>query len=79
MLPAYRLGILFAGVLRRAHLRDFASPRQSRQDKIELSKSSHLLKTAIFEDDKLRIVDFLVAILERICMTPPKYSIRQKS
>ena len=46
---------------------------------LELSKSSHLLKTDIFEDDKLRIVAFLVAILERICLTPPKYSIRQKS
>ncbi len=49
----------------------------------QLSKSSHLLKTDIFEDffknDKLRKVDFLVAILDRICLTPPKYSLCQKA
>ena len=50
---------------------------------LELSKSSQLLKTDIFigffNNDKLRKVDFLVAILDRISLTPQKYSLRQKS
>ena len=49
---------------------------------LELSKSTHLLKTDIFEDffsyDKLRKVAFLVAILNRIFLSPPKNLLCQK-
>ena len=49
---------------------------------LELSKSTHLLKTDIFEDffsyDKLRKVAFPVAILNRIFLSPPKNLLCQK-